>query len=82
MSMEQNMDWKNKWYVNTIWYQIFPDRFYNGDKENDPTETETYTKDGELEKIILSNWFDDQPNWKSKYGGDLIGIDQMHKSIK
>ena len=73
---EQNMDWKNKWYVNTIWYQIFPDRFYNGDKENDPTETETYTKEGELEKLILSNWYDDNPNWKSKYGGDLIGIDQ------
>ena len=22
---------------NAIWYQIFPDRFYNGDESNDPT---------------------------------------------
>ncbi len=25
------------WAEDAIWYQIFPDRFYNGDKNNDPT---------------------------------------------
>lgn len=28
---------KNDWAQDAIWYQIFPDRFYNGDKSNDPT---------------------------------------------
>jgi len=26
------------WAKNAIWYQIFPDRFYNGDTSNDPTK--------------------------------------------
>ena len=26
-----------EWAVDAIWYQIFPDRFYNGDQSNDPT---------------------------------------------
>ena len=25
------------WYEDAIWYQIFPERFYNGDVSNDPT---------------------------------------------
>ncbi len=28
---------KKDWAKDAIWYQIFPDRFYNGDKNNDPT---------------------------------------------
>ena len=30
----QNTDW----IKDAIWYQIFPDRFYNGDISNDPTK--------------------------------------------
>ena len=26
------------WVRDTVWYQIFPDRFCNGNKENDPAE--------------------------------------------
>ncbi|MAJ43280.1 MAG: alpha-amylase [Candidatus Marinimicrobia bacterium] len=28
---------ENNWYHDAIWYQIFPDRFFNGDLSNDPT---------------------------------------------
>lgn len=27
---------ESDWHKNAIWYQIFPDRFYNGDVSNDP----------------------------------------------
>ena len=68
--------WKNRWYVNTVWYQIFPDRFFNGDTGNDPDFIETYDKDGQLFKQKISDWSDSAPSWLSKYGGDLYGIDQ------
>ncbi|MGM0509203.1 MAG: alpha amylase N-terminal ig-like domain-containing protein [Fusobacteriota bacterium] len=29
-----------KWAKEAVWYNIFPDRFYNGDKENDPIYNE------------------------------------------
>ncbi len=25
------------WVAKTVWYQIFPERFYNGDPTNDPS---------------------------------------------
>jgi len=33
----QNGEFVPQWAKSAIWYQIFPDRFYNGDKTNDPT---------------------------------------------
>ena len=30
------------WAADAIWYQILPDRFYNGDLENDPTKESLY----------------------------------------
>ena len=30
-------DFVPQWSKEVVWYQIFPDRFYNGDKTNDPT---------------------------------------------
>ena len=49
------------WVKKTVWYQIFPERFHNGDKTNDPT--------GVLEwdsKEVLSR--------EDFYGGDIQGI--------
>ncbi len=67
--------WKESWPVNTVWYQIFPERFNDGDKSNEPEFLETYNKKGELDRCVLSGWDDEKPDWKSKYGGDLKGID-------
>ena len=69
-------NWKNRWYVNTIWYQIFPDRFFNSDTGNDPDFIETYEKNGKLIKQKVKDWNDDSPTWTDKYGGDLYGIIQ------
>lgn len=49
-------DWVNK----TIWYQIFPERFCNGDKNNDPKE--------------VKPWIYEKAGLWDYYGGDLRGI--------
>jgi glycosidase len=47
------------WVQDAIFYQIFPDRFYNGDLTNDPTN--------------LVNW-NSRPTITSFFGGDLRGV--------
>ena len=49
-----------KWVKNTVWYQIFPERFANGNRENNPV--------GTLE------WGSQEPKGDSYFGGDLRGI--------
>lgn len=48
-----------EWIHDAIFYQIFVERFYNGDPENSPSP--------------LRDW-EDEPTPKSFYGGDLRGI--------
>jgi cyclomaltodextrinase / maltogenic alpha-amylase / neopullulanase len=35
--MENEKEFVPEWSKNVVWYQIFPERFHNGDKNNDPT---------------------------------------------
>ncbi|WP_217586516.1 glycoside hydrolase family 13 protein [Lentibacillus saliphilus] len=49
-----------EWVKDTVWYQIFPERFANGDRENDP--------EGALE------WGSATPEPDNFFGGDLQGI--------
>lgn len=48
------------WVKETVWYQIFPERFANGDKRNDPPET--------------LSWGSKIPSRTDFFGGDLQGI--------
>ncbi|MFD1068086.1 glycoside hydrolase family 13 protein [Oceanobacillus locisalsi] len=48
------------WVKETVWYQIFPDRFSNGNKENDP-------------KKVLP-WASEAPSLDNFFGGDFEGI--------
>jgi len=54
------------WIYITVLYQIFPERFCNGNKDNDPPET----REWEYEPV-LAPW-----GWSVFYGGDLEGIIQ------
>lgn len=49
------------WVKETVWYQIFPERFANGDKTNDPAGTKPWCPD-------------DHPGREDFYGGDLQGV--------
>jgi glycosidase len=50
-----------EWAKGAIFYQIFPDRFFNGDKNNDPPK--------------VAKW-GDKPKRNNFFGGDLQGIIQ------
>lgn len=49
------------WVNQTIWYQIFPDRFCNGDPSINPSN--------------VKEWKCEKPGPNDFYGGDLKGID-------
>ena len=49
-----------EWMKETVWYQIFPERFANGDKSNDPKGT--------------LPWGSQDPERQDFFGGDLQGV--------
>jgi cyclomaltodextrinase len=74
------------WSKHAVWYQIFPERFCNGDPSNDPN-------DHDFEHVVpwTSNWWKAAPGeapgdenfykgegnvWKRRYGGDVQGLIQ------
>lgn len=50
------------WVQDAVFYQIFPERFANGDSANDPFPT--------------ARWDTDPPTRENFFGGDLAGIQQ------
>ncbi len=77
------------WAQGIVWYQIFPERFRNGDTANDPVASEVPEAAGYPSWQIHpwgSDWFEVQPYERKKsklfydvvysrrYGGDLIGV--------
>jgi glycosidase len=57
-----------EWVINTVWYQIFPERFANGNKDLDP--------DGVLP------WGSEEPTPTNFFGGDIEGIQQKIPYLK
>lgn len=51
------------WVNETVWYQIFPERFCNGNKENDPEGTLPWREEGCVDN-------------REFFGGDIAGITQ------
>ena len=49
------------WVLDSVFYQIFPDRFYNGDRNNDPANVQAWGS---------------KPTINGFQGGDLKGIIQ------
>jgi len=49
------------WVEKTVFYQIFPDRFEDGDKSNDPKDVVAWNA---------------EPTGQSRFGGDLAGVKQ------
>jgi glycosidase len=81
------------WAKRAVWYQIFPERFRNGDATNDPNDHPEY------ERLVpwTGNWWKSQPGeaagddnfykgqgnvWKRRYGGDVQGLVQALPYLK
>ncbi len=71
------------WARDTVYYQIFPDRFRNGDPGNDPVPGRDRYREGSVEKH--ANWLDkpwrpdsgdgsDGLHSNDFFGGDLAGL--------
>ncbi|PEA52448.1 alpha-glycosidase [Bacillus pseudomycoides] len=73
------------WMKNGVMYQIFPDRFYNGDSSND-VQTNAYTYDGaSTEKKAWGSSVYADPGHTNNlvfFGGDLAGVNQKLGYIK
>lgn len=62
------------WLKNAVVYQIFPDRFYNGDPTNDPQSTEKVYGD---DVLFHTDWYElpeNPPKGRDFFGGDLQGV--------
>ncbi|ETI70841.1 alpha-glycosidase [Neobacillus vireti] len=57
-----------EWVKNTVWYQIFPERFANGNKDIDPDE--------------VLPWGSEEPTPTNFFGGDIEGIQQKIPYLK
>jgi cyclomaltodextrinase len=56
------------WVKNTVWYQIFPDRFANGNKDKDPED--------------VLPWGSADPTPTNFFGGDIEGVIQNITYLK
>ncbi|WP_408070763.1 alpha-amylase family glycosyl hydrolase [Butyrivibrio sp. JL13D10] len=73
------------WVNGAVFYQIFPERFWNGDKEND-VRTGEYEYNGK-KSIRMDNWNEvplspDKGRAVDFYGGDLRGIKEKIPYLK
>lgn len=74
-----------KWVKDAVFYQIFPERFCNGDPDNDVRSGE-YSVDGH-DTIRVENWEDPPMPYEKAhcidfYGGDLAGVEQKIPYLK
>ncbi len=66
------------WAKGAVWYQVFPERFRNGDESNDPPNTHRWQSDwwavlpGEARGA--ENFYGGAGNvWRRRFGGDIQG---------
>lgn len=62
------------WAKGAVMYQIYTDRFYNGDKGNDVETNEYYYIGGYSKKVTDWNKYPDKMGVREFYGGDLQGV--------
>ncbi len=82
------------WMKDAVVYQIFPDRFYNGDTRNDPdaSDPDVYGNPvlvntwGDLPegycRFYVNSTCDEGPQGRDFYGGDLQGITEKLSYLK
>jgi glycosidase len=87
---EETASKKCAWAEEAVWYQIFPERFRNGDPKNDPTAEYARVPDKAKAKWKIMPWIKDwyaledwekeigsdvyATNGSRRYGGDFQGI--------
>ena len=62
------------WAKGIVFYQIFTDRFCDGNPDNNVEDNEYYYTGGHVKKITEWNKFPDELDVRCFYGGDLQGV--------
>lgn len=65
-----------EWAKGAVYYQIFTDRFCNGNPNNDVLDNEYYYTGGHSKRITRWEKFPDELDVRCFYGGDLQGVRQ------
>ncbi|MGN1235241.1 MAG: glycoside hydrolase family 13 protein [Christensenellaceae bacterium] len=63
-----------KWALGTVYYQIYTDRFCNGEPSNDVIDREYYYTGGHVRRIRDWDKTPDELDVNNFYGGDLQGV--------
>ncbi|MFM8498302.1 MAG: glycoside hydrolase family 13 protein, partial [Planctomycetia bacterium] len=68
------------WVADAVFYQIFPERFANGDRENDPTREslEQEMPDSWRVSRWTGDWYD-RDDWERELGGDFFEHGVFHR---
>ncbi|MBI2267313.1 MAG: glycoside hydrolase family 13 protein [Armatimonadetes bacterium] len=74
--LQESKDWVPEWAKRVVWYQIFPERFRNGDQTNDPKVEDQegawphdHTSPWEVHPWT-SDWYEPEP-YEKKNGKDI-----------
>lgn len=70
------------WAKGALVYQIFVDRFFNGDPSNDVENNEYYYTGAHSRKITFWGKYPDKLDVGNFYGGDLQGVEQKLDYLK
>lgn len=70
------------WAKDVVWYQIFPERFRNGDPTNDPTRESLELGNGVSDKWRIKPWGSDwfsRDEWEREFGGNFYTNAIFHR---
>lgn len=70
------------WAKDVIWYQIFPERFNNGDPSNDPTRASLDNPQSVTPEWSIMDWEADwfeRADWEKAMGGDFVSTLQHRR---
>ncbi|MCU0427327.1 MAG: alpha-amylase family glycosyl hydrolase [Candidatus Kapabacteria bacterium] len=70
------------WARDAVWYQIFPERFRNGDTRNDPTRASLELGNGVTDKWRIKPWGSDwfsRDEWEREFGGNFYNNSIFHR---
>lgn len=87
-NVKLNKNWENSnqfvpdWSRDAVFYQIFPERFRNGDSQNDPTRASLEFPDVVPDSWAVSNWTEQwyqRADWEKQMGGDFYDNGVFHR---
>ncbi|MFY7999550.1 MAG: alpha-amylase family glycosyl hydrolase [Candidatus Kapaibacteriota bacterium] len=70
------------WARDAVWYQIFPERFRNGDPKNDPTRASLELGNGVSDKWRIKPWGSDwfsREDWEREFGSNFYSNAIFHR---